>query len=240
MDGYIFFEVDNMGNPIYGDKMKELLDCRDENIVFILSNEYQANFAISLVDHKVVTIPKNILDKIDDSIENKEDRETYMSISPVEEFESWLDTQITENKLTVLTSVEHYVSVAHICKKTHTFMTYMYGSRPTNSNVVVDQEVSNNNLQIQIQQQATMIQELKNEIQDKKVYIDSILAHATNLDNELKKYRNWYEQSPRYGERVEKLEKINEKCTQMYNETLEKMDALLVENLNFKKKYKIK
>ena len=32
-----------------------------------------------------------------------------------------------------------------------------------------------------------MIQELKNEIQDKKVYIDSILAHATNLDNELKK-----------------------------------------------------
>ena len=85
-----------------------------------------------------------------------------------------------------------------------------------------------------------MIQELKNEIQDKKVYIDSILAHATNLDNELKKYRNWYEQSPRYGERVEELEKINEKCTQLYNETLEKMDALLVENLNFKKKYKVK
>jgi DNA-binding NarL/FixJ family response regulator len=78
------------------------------------------------------------------------------------------------------------------------------------------------------------------EIQDKTVYIDSILAHATNLDNELKKYRNWYEQSPRYGERVEELEKINEKCTQLYNETLEKMDALLVENLNFKKKYKVK
>ena len=36
------------------------------------------------------------------------------------------------------------------------------------------------------------------------------------------------------------LEKINEKCTQLYNETLEKMDALLVENLNFKKKYKVK
>ena len=42
------------------------------------------------------------------------------------------------------------------------------------------------------------------------------------------------------GERVEELEKINEKCTQLYNETLEKMDALLVENLNFKKKYKVK
>ena len=27
MDGYVFFEVDNMGNPIYGDKMKELLNC---------------------------------------------------------------------------------------------------------------------------------------------------------------------------------------------------------------------
>ena len=119
-------------------------------------------------------------------------------------------------------------------------MTYMYGSRPRNNNGVVAQEIDNNSLQIQIQQQSTMIQELKNEIQDKKVYIDSILAHATNLDNELKKYRNWYEQSPRYGERVEELEKINEKCTQLYNETLEKMDELMVENLNFKKKYKVK
>lgn len=65
-------------------------------------------------------------------------------------------------------------------------MTYMYGSRPRNNNGVVAQEIDNNSLQIQIQQQSTMIQELKNEIQDKKVYIDSILAHATNLDNELK------------------------------------------------------
>ena len=30
MDGYVFFEVDNMGNPIYGDKMKELLNCEKE------------------------------------------------------------------------------------------------------------------------------------------------------------------------------------------------------------------
>ena len=41
-------------------------------------------------------------------------------------------------------------------------------------------------------------------------------------------------------EEKKELEKINEKCTQLYNETLEKMDALLVENLNFKKKYKVK
>lgn len=163
-----------------------------------------------------------------------------MSISPVKEFEEWLDSQITKNRIDVLTTIEHYVSVARVCKKKHTFMTYMYGSRPRNNNGVVAQKIDNNSLQIQIQQQSTMIQELKNEIQDKKVYIDSILAHATNLDNELKKYRNWYEQSPRYGERVEELEKINEKCTQLYNETLEKMDALLVENLNFKKKYKVK
>ncbi len=83
----------------------------------------------------------------------------------------------------------------------------------------------------------TMIQELKNEIQDKKVYIDSILAHATNLDNELKKnIEIGMSNHLDMGERVEELEKINEKCTQLYNETLEKMDALLVENLNFKKK----
>ena len=230
MDGYVFFEVDNMGNPIYGDKMKELLNCEKEHILFILSAEYQANFSVELIDHKVIIIPEDVLKKIDIAIENKEDRETYMSISPVKEFEEWLDSQITKNRIDVLTTIEHYVSVARVCKKKHTFMTYMYGSRPRN----------NNGVQIQIQQQSTMIQELKNEIQDKKVYIDSILAHATNLDNELKKYRNWYEQSPRYGERVEELEKINEKCTQLYNETLEKMDALLVENLNFKKKYKVK
>lgn len=42
------------------------------------------------------------------------------------------------------------------------------------------------------------------------------------------------------GRELKELEKINEKCTQLYNETLEKMDALLVENLNFKKKYKVK
>ena len=215
MDGYVFFEVDNMGNPIYGDKMKELLNCEKEHILFILSAEYQANFSVELIDHKVIIIPEDVLKKIDIAIENKEDRETYMSISPVKEFEEWLDSQITKNRIDVLTTIEHYVSVARVCKKKHTFMTYMYGSRPRNNNGVVAQEIDNNSLQIQIQQQSTMIQELKNEIQDKKVYIDSILAHATNLDNELKKYRNWYEQSPRYGERVEELEKINEKCTQL-------------------------
>lgn len=47
-------------------------------------------------------------------------------------------------------------------------MTYMYGSRPRNNNGVVAQEIDNNSLQIQIQQQSTMIQELKNEIQDKR------------------------------------------------------------------------
>lgn len=207
MDGYVFFEVDNMGNPIYGDKMKELLNCEKEHILFILSAEYQANFSVELIDHKVIIIPEDVLKKIDIAIENKEDRETYMSISPVKEFEEWLDSQITKNRIDVLTTIEHYVSVARVCKKKHTFMTYMYGSRPRNNNGVVAQEIDNNSLQIQIQQQSTMIQELKNEIQDKKVYIDSILAHATNLDNELKKYRNWYEQSPRYGERVEELEK---------------------------------
>ena len=41
MDGYVFFEVDNMGNPIYGDKMKELLNCEKEHILFILSAEYR-------------------------------------------------------------------------------------------------------------------------------------------------------------------------------------------------------
>ena len=157
MDGYVFFEVDNMGNPIYGDKMKELLNCEKEHILFILSAEYQANFSVELIDHKVIIIPEDVLKKIDIAIENKEDRETYMSISPVKEFEEWLDSQITKNRIDVLTTIEHYVSVARVCKKKHTFMTYMYGSRPRNNNGVVAQEIDNNSLQIQIQQQSTMI-----------------------------------------------------------------------------------
>ena len=76
MDGYVFFEVDNMGNPIYGDKMKELLNCEKEHILFILSAEYQANFSVELIDHKVIIIPEDVLKKIDIAIENKEDRET--------------------------------------------------------------------------------------------------------------------------------------------------------------------
>ena len=47
MDGYVFFEVDNMGNPIYGDKMKELLNCETEHILFILSAEYISPFVLS-------------------------------------------------------------------------------------------------------------------------------------------------------------------------------------------------
>ena len=131
--------------------------------------------------------------------------------------------------------------VSDVCNKEHVLQTYMYSNKTSsNNNVFGKNNVDNNNLEIQIQQQATMIQELKNEIQDKKVYIDSILTHATNLDNELKKYRTWYEQSPKYGEKVEELEKINNKCTQLYKETLDKMDVLLTENLSLKKKYKVK
>ncbi len=65
--------------------------------MFILSAEYQANFSVELIDHKVIIIPEDVLKKkIDIAIENKEDRETYMSISPVKEFEEWLDSQITK------------------------------------------------------------------------------------------------------------------------------------------------
>ena len=71
MDGYVFFEVDNMGNPIYGDKMKELLNCEKEHILFILSAEYQANFSVELIDHKVIIIPEDVLKKIDIAIENE-------------------------------------------------------------------------------------------------------------------------------------------------------------------------
>lgn len=50
-----------MGNPIYGDKMKELLNCEKEHILFILSAEYQANFSVELIDHKVIIIPEDVL-----------------------------------------------------------------------------------------------------------------------------------------------------------------------------------
>ena len=46
MDGYVFFEVDNMGNPIYGDKMKELLNCEKEHILFILSKDVALSYVV--------------------------------------------------------------------------------------------------------------------------------------------------------------------------------------------------
>lgn len=52
-----------MGNPIYGDKMKELLNCEMEHILFILSAEYQANFSVELIDHSVIIIPEDVIKK---------------------------------------------------------------------------------------------------------------------------------------------------------------------------------
>lgn len=241
MDGYIFLEVDNSGKPVYGDKLKEVISCGNDNMVLILSNEYNVNYTMDLIDLDVVVLPGDLIDEIDKKIESKENRETLLAISEIDSLEKWLEFVIKEKKINILTTIEHYVSCAHVCKKEHVLQTYMYSNKTSsNNNVFGKNNVDNNNLEIQIQQQATMIQELKNEIQDKKVYIDSILTHATNLDNELKKYRNWYEQSPKYGEKVEELEKINNKCTQLYKETLDKMDVLLTENLSLKKKYKVK
>lgn len=240
MHGFIFFEVNKEGSPIYRDVIRDIINSGEKNIVLILSEEYTKCVNKDFSECQIVEIPASVIGNIDDKIESKSNRGKYLSISRVEEFESFITGVVKENAIRILTTIHHYVSVGRVCKFEHMIPLYVNGSGiasdETDSVGILDQ----NENQIQMQQQATLIQELKNEIQDKKVYIDSILSHATNLDNELEKYKSWYDKSEQYGERVEKLEKINEKCTQLYKESLEKMDKLLVENLDLKKRTKRK
>lgn len=243
MYGYIFFEVDEDGQPLYGELFQEVLSCKLKDTVYLLSKEYKESFAEKLEKEDVIEISELAMTNIDDSIEESKSRGTMLSISRNTKLEEWLRGVVLEQHIQVLTSVQKYVSMNHICKQEMVLQNYLQASSQMNTKQMpsyMDDAADGSDLKMQVQQQAMMIHDLKNEIQDKRVYIDSILTHATNLDNELKKYKNWYEQSPKYGEKVENLEKINEKCTSLYKETLEKMDTLLVENLELKKKYKVK
>lgn len=243
MYGYIFFEVDEVGQPLYGELFQEVLSCKLKDTVLLLSKEYRERFTEKLEKENVIAISDLAIANIDDSIEESKNRGNILSISRNTKLEEWLRGVITAEHIQVMTSVQKYVSINHICKQEMVLQNYLQTSTQMGTKQMpsyMDEVADGNDLKMQVQQQAMMIHDLKNEIQDKRVYIDSILTHATNLDNELKKYKNWYEQSPKYGEKVENLEKINEKCTALYKETLEKMDALLVENLELKKKYKVK
>ena len=71
MDGYIFLEVDNSGNPVYGDKLKEVISCGNDNTVLIISNEYNVNYTMDLIYVDVVVLPGDLIDEIDKKIESK-------------------------------------------------------------------------------------------------------------------------------------------------------------------------
>ena len=46
--------------------------------MFILSAEYQANFSVELIDHKVIIIPEDVLKKIDIAIEIKKNKRNHI------------------------------------------------------------------------------------------------------------------------------------------------------------------
>lgn len=245
MYGYIFFEVDQEGKPLYGAKLQEVLNCKLDNTVFLLSKEYKAAYETELLNQNVLEIPEEIMASVDDTIDEKMNRGALLAISKNEQLQDWLHNVILSQKLQVFTSIQKYISVKQACQQEMVLQNYLMGTVVSNGvtagmNFEETGNENNEKLEFEIQKQNRMIQDLKKDVFDKGVYIDSILKHATNLDNDLKKYRDWYENSPRYGEKVEHLEKMTDTCTKLYNETLEKMDVLLTENLNLKKKYKVK
>lgn len=76
----------------------------------------------------------------------------------------------------------------------------------------------------------------EDELKQAKAYMESLSVHATNLDKELKSYKKKYDFSEDSDDELVKLTKQRDDYLQLYREAIEKMDGLMVENLNLRKK----
>ena len=243
---YMLTEIDDSGIPIYRD---EFLEKSKQNCTILTTSEY-ATF-LEYENKNVVVVPDEIMQDYDKNLDAKGKRFVMMEVYRNEKFENWLSFVFKENNERVegIVIKYAYASVIHVATENRKSVLVEQNRKEMSMNseeeyqkLVSELKRQIEILQTELKQKEVTTLSLSENLNSSSHYIENLQKHATNLDNELKKYKSFYNEHNETiqfaEERVNHAEAEIQRYMELYKNVLSELDERKIELLELKSKIK--
>lgn len=236
MNIYFACEVDENNKPIYIDLIKAFMHSNKSECAYIVSTEYYSELESK---ENVRVLPENVINEMENNLENSSKRGIMLSVCrmpALEEYISGVVKDFSDGCVYLYTNGRYYSF--SVLEEQEKFINYALVSG------ISDGDSNNTYYKKKIKELNERIEELKLQFFYKEQhvlsltecldstanYLHELELHATNLDNELKKY-----DMDEIMDRMKKLEFDREKYLKLYTESINKINTITEENLILKK-----
>lgn len=234
----VYLEIDENGRPVFGERLKDTLQSAEARV--ICSPEYE-DLVEDSNKNQVEIIPMDLLTIKEGNLAKKKDRSFLLQILDINGLTEWFDNYFELNQVDFVLTEENYISLEKVLKDRN-IPSYIHSNSDGNNAVSflrteleqAEQQVAD--MQKQIVTNGETIKSLREGWNSSEAYLKNLQEHATNLDNELKKYKDWFYKGEDGQKKIEEYEKKYEQITALYKGVVDEMDQLKIENLNLKKK----
>lgn len=243
----IYIEVGNDGTPIYADEF--VANAKKTENVLIASKEY-VDLLEDIEKDNVLEIPSDIMQLYDKNLLNIGSRHITMKIYENNVLDEWIQKEIKaiDDEVMGVYMRGEYCSILSAAWKIHVAAYVQNENRKYDEQdnekkykLMIDSlEKRNEYLDSIVKQNEKTIESMKAAIESNNNYIHNLQIHATNLDNNLKKYKAFYDENAdtveNYADRIQYAEKEINHYVDLYKNLLDELDELKTENLEMKQK----
>ena len=223
----LFVEIDDCKKPLYYEEYKRTYEGGG---VVMATREYVEDACDA---DRVWVIPDEIIKVVDDFIEKPENRAELLQIKRCVQLEEWMEEKIGHGNKYIegIISNKNYISVQEVANTMKIEWLVQMGSRYTTQ--------AKNNSEYLISELKTQLLEMENAkkslegyIRSTENYMRELQIHATKLDEEVKKYKTFYDTHEENSDYVKQIREQNEKYAEKYKELILELDKLKTEKLN--------
>lgn len=241
---FVYVEIDDNGNPVYKD---EFLNTCAQNCTILASKEY-----VNLLEKpnpNVVEIPEDVMEEYDRNLDSRGKRQIMMEINDNSLMENWLSYVFRDNneRISGIVIKNEYASVLKVAQVNQKAALVDKNSDDNGADsekkyrmIIDDLNHRVEVLQMDLKQREEAIETLRNSLNSSNNYIENLQKHATNLDNDLKKYKQFYDENSETiqfaEEKVTRAECEIQKYVELYKNILKELDEKKTELLEMKKK----
>ena len=244
----IYIEIGDDNNPIYANEFLE--NAKNDQNILIASKEY-----VSLLEkismENVYEIPEDIMLKYDKDLQTRSSRYIMMKIYNNDQLKDWIAEKISviHDNINGVYMRGEYSSIIMAARECQTAVfiqnevkpLYNEADKERNYQLIVDSlERRIQYLDTLVKQNNETIESMKASIESNNNYINNLQIHATNLDNDLRKYKQFYEENHEIIENVEYRVKHAEdesvRYITLYKNLLSELDKLKTEKLELEQK----
>ncbi len=244
----IYIEVGNDGTPIYADEFAA--NAKKTENMLIASKEY-VDLLENIEKDNVLEIPSDIMQLYDKNLQNKSGRYIMMKIYNNDSLKNWLKEKVSliDGEIQGIYMRGEYSSIIMAARELNILVyiknevkpLYESTDQERNYQLIVDTlERKIQYLESLVEQNSATIESLKASIVSNNNYIHNLQIHATNLDNDLKKYKEFYDVNHEVLEsaehRIKYAEDEVERYVGMYKKILDELDGLKIEKLELQEK----